>query len=747
MRLTRQWNNKKEQVCFVLNLSLKSNIPKHESGRDLFIPRLTAEAVEHLPQGMAEAMLEQLIIEASDESKTIIERKTAVMNTSAFRYRFPDAADFDAWYKEETNSSSKKEKLLYVIRQSLHQKKVSQDEVDAWVLEGITNFPGRGIGEPLLEMFRGIDRSLLSIPVRCAMWDYVTELRINEPEATDYSKNSPSPIFQSIIDGDFQEFKAQASALEQVLPSLVFDECNLLHFAIVCKQIEIMRYLMVEKDFIIGEGEGHIQVLKSLLFDPEAGTMLVEMDLCYALAHKKLFKRSEVYNKRMGPLEIFFEQQALALIAEAGSMTLMDIIDRAYRDPFRMQLVEEGAEECNPLYGALQTRRFLTFGKLLDWGAPYTRTFSPDAVIDGIPLLIHAIRSMAPFFVGALLANGAKVNEMNPTKAGYEASPLYEACFSLTERYKASLQRRQALHEEMGFSARVLKQDELAISSSEIDFKAMQKLILHLLLRNGANINLGARFPPDPITRERAELTPLLICIQKNNEELAIFLIEMGAEINPPDSTLTPLQLAINKNLPGVVDCLLARGASPDGAVPLTLGPPLVNAIAYNRLEMFELLLNKGASLKIEVPLYDGELVLHAILEQTSEAYLRDLSQDQLEATLRTASSPSLEMLIQDKRRQRQILLAHLRNMPRDKLTQLINHPTPAGATIIFFATEYIQGEAEDLELLRLIIENTTDINARIAPGYSAFEKAIALGNTAFTSVFLRQVMGNLRLG
>jgi ankyrin repeat protein len=297
----------------------------------------------------------------------------------------------------------------------------------------------------------------------------------------------------------------------------------------------------------------------------------------------------------------------------------------------------------------------------------------------------------------------------------------------------------------MGFPTSVLKQDELAVSSSDVDCEALRKLILQLLLNNEADINLGLLYPPDLITGERAEVSPLLACIQDKNEDLAIFFIEKGAEINPPDSTLTPLQHAINGNLPAVVDCLLAHGASPDGAVPLTLGPPLLNTIAYNRFEMLELLLKNGASLEIGIPLCDGELVLHFILGQTSEAYLRALTRDRLEATLITASSPSLETLMEDKRRQLRILLDHLRDIPRDKLKQVINHPTPNGDTTISFAAEYIQGEEEvNLELLQLIIENTTDIYDHIKP---AFEKAMALGNISLISACLKHFMGNLHVG
>jgi hypothetical protein len=204
-----------------LKIILKANTCKHESGKDLFFPPLKGEAVEQMPQEMAEAMLEQLTIEASDESKTATERQTAVMSIFAFRYRFPEASDFDAWIKEYANSSSEKERLDYIVGRMLRQKQVNQEEADIWILEGITNFPGHGIGEPLLEVLSGIDSSIVSIPARCAMWDYVTELGINVPEATDYSNKSPSPIFQSIINGDFQEFKAQTASLEQSLPSLV----------------------------------------------------------------------------------------------------------------------------------------------------------------------------------------------------------------------------------------------------------------------------------------------------------------------------------------------------------------------------------------------------------------------------------------------------------------------------------------------------------------------------------------------
>jgi len=163
-------------------------------------------------------------------------------------------------------------------------------------------------------------------------------------------------------------------------------------------------------------------------------------------------------------------------------------------------------------------------------------------------------------------------------------------------------------------------------------------------------------------------------------------------------------------------------------------------ATIYNRQDMFQLLLNKGARLDLSVPNCDGDVLLHELLQQISETGIRADSLEEQALSLSMTSAPSLEAYIEEKREQRRILLAHLKALPRQELTSLINSPAGDGGTAIIYAAKYIQ-EADEagMQLLELIIANTTNPEARVGPfgGVSAVELALAHGNTAFCTAYL----------
>ncbi len=89
--------------------------------------------------------------------------------------------------------------------------------------------------------------------------------------------------------------------------------------------------------------------------------------------------------------------------------------------------------------------------------------------------------------------------------------------------------------------------------------------------------------------------TPLEQAVLRNKQDIAIFLLEKGANPKTADaSKRTPLHLAIERNNPKLVSALLAAGASPDlrdkGG-----WTPLHHAAAKNQLETTKALIAGGA--------------------------------------------------------------------------------------------------------------------------------------------------------
>lgn len=120
---------------------------------------------------MAEALLNQLVHEAGMDAKAGIHRQYLIASILAFREKLPHATDYRAWKKEYANSSPALERLDYVFGSMLHGKSLNEEEAHEWAFEGLTTFPRTDIGDRLRDMFKGISRSLLLVPVRCAMWD------------------------------------------------------------------------------------------------------------------------------------------------------------------------------------------------------------------------------------------------------------------------------------------------------------------------------------------------------------------------------------------------------------------------------------------------------------------------------------------------------------------------------------------------------------------------------------------------
>ena len=94
----------------------------------------------------------------------------------------------------------------------------------------------------------------------------------------------------------------------------------------------------------------------------------------------------------------------------------------------------------------------------------------------------------------------------------------------------------------------------------------------------------------------KAALTPLHQAILRNRTEIALLLIEAGADVTLPDrSQRTPVHLAVERGNVALVDALLAKKAPPNehdkGG-----WTPLHHAAAKNRVDVAKALLAGGAN-------------------------------------------------------------------------------------------------------------------------------------------------------
>jgi hypothetical protein len=88
-------------------------------------------------------------------------------------------------------------------------------------------------------------------------------------------------------------------------------------------------------------------------------------------------------------------------------------------------------------------------------------------VIFGLPILIHAISSLAPFFVAALLAYGADANT-SVDMSGLKVSALQMVCMeTCLKGYTTSLEQRLEFHEQCGFDIFVIRRDRAEIESAQ----------------------------------------------------------------------------------------------------------------------------------------------------------------------------------------------------------------------------------------------------------------------------------------
>ncbi|MEO8617128.1 MAG: ankyrin repeat domain-containing protein [Luteolibacter sp.] len=108
---------------------------------------------------------------------------------------------------------------------------------------------------------------------------------------------------------------------------------------------------------------------------------------------------------------------------------------------------------------------------------------------------------------------------------------------------------------------------------------------IHLSI-NPLSLNQGARENSRP---------PIEQAVQRNKQEIALFLLKSGANPNTSDaSKRTPLHLAVERNNPVVVTALLKAGAKPN-LLDKDGWTPLHHAAAKNQLATANALIDGGA--------------------------------------------------------------------------------------------------------------------------------------------------------
>ncbi|PNP61708.1 hypothetical protein FNYG_13569 [Fusarium nygamai] len=710
---------------------------------------LRKSLVSLLPENLAKELLAELISSAKKEDEERQVRYSNAVSILAFEDRFQNITDFKFWAKEAAFLGPGRAKVWYAVEQSLEGHQLDEDEQTELILEGITELPGEDIDQNLRQVFKEIDRDLMRIPMRCALWDYVSDMDIHDSPTRDYHGQSMSPVFEAVLDGDLGKFKRELSNQQQSLPSLKFDGYNLLHFAILMKQPEIIRLLMLEHGFSITEDDGGIQAMDTVLQEPHA-IILHEIEAILRLIANDDARRHSFFEDRKLPDEpilTLFRPDRLAFIAERGSQAALKSIHLKHKDPGYpspnimhigwLDELGDDKELFNPLFAALKTRRLTAFLRFLQWGKQHNKTFSPDAELPGgASILAIAIRSLAPLFVAALLAYGA-----NPNKAvsvnGSPLSPLAIACSSPGKAYIESLEHRQELHKELGLPDFVLEQDDIALTCSSEDSKALRQLIVELLLCHGADINFGADKDQSANAQtaqdEHLGLTPLAWCVQTKREDLAIYLVKKGADPNLKSGLTAPILMAINANLDTLAAVLLEHGASPNTAL-LDSSPVLLLALARGKTAIFESLLQNGARLDTPVPASDDAIVFHVLLDLLSEA--DSDSTIPISADTLGLAGMTQDQLIQNWTQQCKILTTHLAQTNLAELQRIVNIQSPPfGSTAIHEVAKHVCGSsAQDRELMRLVVANTTNLKAEVT-GYTPHDIAIAKGNLAFVEV------------
>lgn len=169
----------------------------------------------------------------------------------------------------------------------------------------------------------------------------------------------------------------------------------------------------------------------------------------------------------------------------------------------------------------------------------------------------------------------------------------------------------------------VSSKDKLGNTPLHIAALHDQPAIAALLISNGADVN-AQNDPPGvdlsrltSINKNAHGDTPLtLAMLSYHHKEMIEVLLTHGADPNVSDPHGTPLQLAIERDLPYDVELLLANGADPDVTV-------VIWAIIHGKTQILGLLLDYGADPNARdgaahTPMFYAENAFHSYYGESS---------------------------------------------------------------------------------------------------------------------------------
>jgi ankyrin repeat protein len=117
-----------------------------------------------------------------------------------------------------------------------------------------------------------------------------------------------------------------------------------------------------------------------------------------------------------------------------------------------------------------------------------------------------------------------------------------------------------------------------------------------------------------------------------NNVDILNYLLSKGADIEKVSIYGKPLDWAVGSRSFEATKALLDHGADPNGDGTGTLLAPLILAVDFDLNEIYSLLIEKGASVKVKDP--NGYSVLHVAAEKGDLKFVKDLVERGAEVNL-----------------------------------------------------------------------------------------------------------------
>jgi ankyrin repeat protein len=196
----------------------------------------------------------------------------------------------------------------------------------------------------------------------------------------------------------------------------------------------------------------------------------------------------------------------------------------------------------------------------------------PNAIILGMPSLLHAAQSGKLDTVELLLKNGADINSLN----GRRENALVLALKSKNTRLAADLVNR-------GIN---LKQQDIDrwTALHHAVYQDNGDIMVKIIRKDPSLLNVATN----------AGFTPLMTAIWQGNQPMVDVLVGLGAKTDVLDTGgNTPLHLAVSRNQYDIAKGLLDSGANPniENAKGWT---PMDNALSDNNTDMAHLLLYYG---------------------------------------------------------------------------------------------------------------------------------------------------------